>query len=334
MTITDGANTEGANTEGSRELREALARRLEFERLFGIEEVYVSAERRARAEARSKRAAEKVGLDKKKPPDLPAPEKAAQRQPGKAEPKETAPEGAEPRAEPAGVAGATAARQRPEFVIEEVPGAGVEEMSLFSEAEREGIPRVSAETGSNPERLARLAEAAGTCTGCHLARTRTNVVFGEGDPEADLVFVGEGPGADEDATGRPFVGRAGKLLTRIIEAMGLAREDVYICNVLKCRPPGNRTPAPEEVLHCSPFLHEQLGVIRPRVVCTLGGPATKELLGAKEGITKLRGRFFRYRGIPLMPTFHPAYLLRNNREKGKVWEDMQKILAFLERPVG
>ena len=286
----------------NRKLSEALARRLEFERLFGIEEVYVSAKRRA--DARSKRSR-----------GTSAPRPAS----GKTQPAKPKKANATPPA-------------TTEFVIEDAPGASVEEMSLFSEAERDGIPRVSVEAGPNAERLEKLARAAAACTRCPLAGTRTNVVFGEGDPEAELVFVGEAPGADEDATGRPFVGRAGKLLTKIIEAMGLAREQVFICNVLKCRPPGNRTPVPEEVVHCSPFLHEQLAVIRPKVVCALGGPASKELLGAREGITKLRGRFFRYRGIPLMPTFHPAYLLRNAREKGKVWEDMKKIMEFLEFP--
>ena len=282
-------------------LRAALARRLEFERLFGIEEVYVSAKRRAAAREKLSGRGGGEAVSKEKAAAPPARKRAA---PKKVKAKTAASESA------------VAESAIPEFVIEDLPGAEVEEMSLFSEAEREGIPRVSTETGSNADRLARLAEAAGACRRCGLAGTRTNVVFGEGSPGAELVFVGEAPGADEDATGRPFVGRAGKLLTKIIQSMGLERERVYICNVLKCRPPGNRTPAPEEVLHCSPFLHEQLGVIRPKVVCALGGPATKELLGAKEGITKLRGRFFRYRNIPLMPTFHPAYLLRSAREKG------------------
>jgi len=213
-------------------------------------------------------------------------------------------------------------------VIEDLAGSG-DENSLLSEAERAGIPHVSAEAGTNAEKLARLAEAASACQRCGLAKLRTNVVFGEGAPEARLVFVGEAPGADEDATGRPFVGRAGKLLTKIIEAMGFRREDVFICNVLKCRPPENRTPAQDEVVNCSPYLHEQLAIIRPAAICALGGPAATTLLNVKEGITRLRGRFFRYRGIPLMPTFHPAYLLRNMNEKGKVWDDMKKLRDFL-----
>jgi len=224
-------------------------------------------------------------------------------------------------------------KDAPEYDFEiETLGGSHDEVSLISEAERSGIPHVSAKEGTNAERLAELAEAARACTRCHLAGGRTNVVFGEGDPEARLVFVGEAPGAEEDRTGLPFVGRSGKLLTKIIEAMGYTREGIFICNVLKCRPPGNRTPQPDEVATCSPFLHEQLAVMRPKAICALGGPATKTLLATKEGITGLRGRLFWYRGIPLMPTFHPAYLLRNPKMKREVWEDVQKLKAFLERP--
>ena len=184
--------------------------------------------------------------------------------------------------------------------------------------------------GAKAERLATLCDFAQSCRRCRLAEGRNAVVFGEGDPAASLVFVGEGPGAEEDRTGRPFVGRAGKLLTKIIKAMGYDREDVYICNIVKCRPPGNRTPRPDEVAACSPFLHEQIAVIGPKASCALGGPATSTLLETREGITRMRGRLFWHRGIPLMPTFHPAYLLRNAREKGKVWEDMQKVMAEME----
>ena len=159
--------------------------------------------------------------------------------------------------------------------------------------------------------LEQVREELGECTRCRLSNGRTNIVFGVGNPKADLVFVGEAPGADEDAQGEPFVGRAGQLLTRIIEAMGLRREDVYICNVIKCRPPGNRTPQPDEIAACEPFLLGQLRAIQPQFICALGGPAAQTLLKTKEGITKLRGRFFDFHGIPLMPTFHPAYLLRN-----------------------
>ena len=157
----------------------------------------------------------------------------------------------------------------------------------------------------------------------------TALVFGEGNPEADLVFVGEAPGADEDAQGRPFVGRAGQLLTKIIVAMGLKREEVYICNILKCRPPGNRNPQPEEIAACEPFLIRQLEAIRPRVICALGTFAAHTLLKSEAPISVLRGRFHSYQGIPLMPTYHPAYLLRNPGAKKQVWEDVQMIMKTL-----
>ena len=169
----------------------------------------------------------------------------------------------------------------------------------------------------------------GDCQRCSLGRLRTNLVFGEGNPKSGLVFVGEAPGADEDIQGRPFVGRAGQLLTRIIEAMGLKRKDVYICNILKCRPPGNRNPRPEEINACEPFLIKQLKVIRPRVICALGTFASHTLLKTDVPITVLRGKFHAYQGIQLMPTYHPAYLLRNPGAKKQVWEDIQKIMKVL-----
>ncbi len=169
------------------------------------------------------------------------------------------------------------------------------------------------------------------CHRCPLEKTRKNLVFGEGNPHSELVFVGEAPGADEDLQGRPFVGRAGQLLTRIIDAMGLKREDVYICNILKCRPPGNRNPLPEEIEVCEPWLIRQLEAIRPRIICALGTFAAQTLL-KKKGIpiTVLRGQFHDYHGIKLMPTYHPAYLLRNPGAKRQVWEDVQKIMKVLE----
>ncbi|MDW8216299.1 MAG: uracil-DNA glycosylase [Acidobacteriota bacterium] len=171
----------------------------------------------------------------------------------------------------------------------------------------------------------------GDCQRCKLARHRTHIVFGEGSPQARLVFVGEGPGAEEDATGRPFVGRAGQLLDKIIAAMHLKREDVYICNVVKCRPPENRAPERDEVAACVGFLHRQLAVIRPRVIVALGASAASALLDDPKlpGISKIRGRFYSYRGIPLMPTFHPAYLLRSPEKKREVWEDMKQVIAKL-----
>jgi len=174
-----------------------------------------------------------------------------------------------------------------------------------------------------------VREMLGDCRRCPLHRTRHSLVFGEGNPEADLVFVGEAPGADEDAQGRPFVGRAGQLLTKIIVAMGFKREEVYICNILKCRPPGNRNPQPEEIAPCEPFLIRQLEAIRPRVICALGTFAAHTLLKSEAPISVLRGRFHSYQGIPLMPTYHPAYLLRNPGAKKQVWEDVQMIMKTL-----
>jgi DNA polymerase len=169
----------------------------------------------------------------------------------------------------------------------------------------------------------------GDCRRCPLADTRRNIVFGEGNPDAELVFVGEAPGGDEDLQGRPFVGRAGQLLTKIITAMGLKREDVYICNILKCRPPGNRNPLPEEIAACEPFLLRQLEAINPKAICALGSFAARTLLQKDVPITALRGHFHDYQGIPLMPTYHPAYLLRNPEAKKPVWEDVQKIMELL-----
>jgi uracil-DNA glycosylase family 4 len=171
----------------------------------------------------------------------------------------------------------------------------------------------------------------GECRRCALHRTRHRLVFGEGNTKADLVFVGEAPGADEDAQGRPFVGRAGQLLTKIIEAMGLKREDVYICNILKCRPPGNRNPEPDEIVSCEPFLIRQLEAIQPRVICALGTFAAHTLLKSEAPISVLRGRFHTYQKIPLMPTYHPAYLLRNPGAKKQVWEDVQVIMKELKK---
>ncbi len=185
-----------------------------------------------------------------------------------------------------------------------------------------------------PLTLAEVREELGECTRCKLSRGRTQIVFGIGNPRADLVFVGEAPGAEEDAQGEPFVGRAGQLLTRIIQAIGLKREDVYICNIIKCRPPGNRNPEPDEIASCEPFLLKQLQAIRPKLICALGGPAAHTLLKTKEPISRLRGRLFEFRGIPLLPTYHPAFLLRNPHEKKTVWHDMQLLQQELTRLTG
>jgi len=175
-----------------------------------------------------------------------------------------------------------------------------------------------------------LRDRIGDCRRCKLSKGRTHLVFGEGSPEARLVFVGEGPGHDEDRVGRPFVGESGKLLTKIIEnGMGLTRKDVYICNVVKCHPPGNRDPEGDEIEACLPFLREQLRIIAPEVICTLGRVAAQALLEKDFRITEQRGQWRSYRGIPLMPTFHPAYLLHNPGAKREVWEDVKQIMARL-----
>ncbi|HEY5704307.1 MAG TPA: uracil-DNA glycosylase [Terrimicrobiaceae bacterium] len=187
-----------------------------------------------------------------------------------------------------------------------------------------------------------LREVALVCVKCpHLARSRTQVVFGVGNPNAELMFIGEAPGADEDLQGEPFVGRAGQLLTKIIQAMGFRREDVYIANVLKCRPDmpsgssGNRKPTPEEMRTCLPWLEKQIDLIKPRVMVALGATALEGLLGATTPVSKMRGRWLDFHGIPVMATYHPAYLLRNQSisEKRKVWEDMLQVLERLGRPI-
>lgn len=182
------------------------------------------------------------------------------------------------------------------------------------------------------QRLHVLATELSTCTKCPLCRQRTQTVFARGNPSAELCFVGEAPGADEDAQGEPFVGLAGQLLDRMIAAMGFAREQVYICNIVKCRPPGNRKPEPREMHACAPFLAEQLRLASPKVMVTLGTTALEGLLGAEGGIMRLRGHWRLYRGvIPVMPTFHPAYLLRNPAAKREVWLDLQAVLKHLGR---
>jgi DNA polymerase len=219
-------------------------------------------------------------------------------------------------------------------------GEGRGEGELLSAEARGSNQRIS-----NPQKsaaFAALRERVMVCVKCaHLASSRKNVVFGVGNIDAQLMFVGEAPGADEDAQGEPFVGRAGELLTKIILAMGLQRNDVYIANILKCRPDtpgqssGNRKPTPEEMTTCIPYLHEQIDLIQPRVLVGLGATAIEGLLGKTTGIMKLRGNWQTYRSTPLMPTFHPAYLLRNQAmsEKRKVWEDMLSVMEKLEMPI-
>lgn len=173
--------------------------------------------------------------------------------------------------------------------------------------------------------LEKLEKQVKQCTKCELCKRRTNVVFGTGTPDADLMFVGEAPGHYEDVQGKPFVGRAGQLLTRIIESIGLKREEVYIANILKCRPPENRNPNANEIALCAPHLIRQIEIIRPKIICALGTFAAQTLLDTKETIGKLRGKFFEYQGTKLLATYHPAYLLRNPNDKKKVWADMKKV---------
>jgi uracil-DNA glycosylase len=200
------------------------------------------------------------------------------------------------------------------------------EASRRSNEEALEAPRRSSE-----EALQAIRSDIGDCTRCKLHRLgRRQIVFGVGNPSADLMFVGEAPGADEDVQGIPFVGRAGQLLTKIIEAIGLRREDVYIANVIKCRPPENRNPEPDEVETCEPFLFEQIDRIAPKVIVALGTFAAKALLKTQEPISRLRGRAFNYRGATLIPTFHPAFLLRSPERKRDVWEDMKKVRALLQ----
>jgi DNA polymerase len=179
------------------------------------------------------------------------------------------------------------------------------------------------------ESLSGISAELGDCRRCRLHRDRRHLVFGEGDPHPRLVFVGEGPGFEEDRQGRPFVGPAGALLTRIIEAMGLRRDEVYICNVVKCRPPENRTPQADEIEVCGPFLRRQLLALAPVCICALGAVAAQFLTGTRRGISELRGRFYDFHGIPVMPTFHPAYLLRNPERKREVWADIQQVMGRL-----
>ena len=202
---------------------------------------------------------------------------------------------------------------------------GVRELSL-------GEPAPTAVLGDPGAVLTLLRDEIGDCRRCKLCEGRTNIVFGVGDPNARLMFVGEGPGADEDAQGEPFVGRAGQKLNEMIRAIGTDRKDVYIANVVKCRPPGNRDPEADEIATCAPFLFRQIEAIRPKAIVTLGSPATKTLLDTKVGITALRGRWGSFRGIPVMPTFHPAYLLRQYTPENRraVFEDLKAARARID----
>jgi DNA polymerase len=233
---------------------------------------------------------------------------------------------------------ASKAPERDEAILSElrasslIEPAKVEQVSLFGNREASDRPligRASLKVVQPDSSLDAIREDLGECIRCRLHETRTNIVFGEGNPQARLVFVGEGPGADEDASGRPFVGRAGQLLNKIIESIGFRRDQVYICNVVKCRPPGNRNPERDEADTCEPFLFRQLTFIQPQVIVALGLPAFQCLLKTKEGITRARGQWREWNGIKLMPTFHPAFLLRSPDKKRETWEDMKKVRDYL-----
>ena len=239
-------------------------------------------------------------------PDAPAAAAPAAREPAPAAHREPAPASA---AAPASAPAAASAGQPLEI-------------SMFDQV---AVP----EAASAADRLRLIREELGDCTRCKLHAGRKTLVYGVGSPDAKLMFVGEAPGRDEDLQGIPFVGRAGQLLTRIIESIDLRREDVYIANVIKCRPPGNRNPTPDEVRTCEPFLFAQVDAIRPRVIVALGTFAARTLLRTEEPISRLRGRVFDYRGAQLVPTFHPAFLLRSPDRKRDVWEDMKKIRTML-----
>jgi uracil-DNA glycosylase len=226
---------------------------------------------------------------------------------------------------------------RRRFGVETVPAAPTPRLGPAAaeepaeEAPPAEAPAAADEAGTAAERLQAVRDRLGECERCKLAPTRTNLVFGVGSPEAQVMFVGEGPGAEEDRLGEPFVGAAGQLLDKMITAMGLRREDVYICNIVKCRPPRNRDPEPDEVATCKPFLMAQIAAIRPRLIVALGKPAAQCLLQSTAPIGALRGRWHDFEGIPLMPTYHPAALLRNEGYKRPTWEDLKQVMAEMDR---
>ena len=225
--------------------------------------------------------------------------------------------------------------------VETPPASQIEPAGLFGEAvstqrtapSRRGGAALPIIEVRDPS-LEAILEDIGDCRRCRLHEQRTRIVFGEGNPRARLMFVGEGPGADEDVSGRPFVGRAGQLLDKIIVAIGLKREDVYIANIVKCRPPQNRAPERDEVQTCEPFLWRQIALIRPEVIVALGSPAFQCLLRTKDSISRARGEWRELDGIKVMPTFHPAFLLRSPDKKREVWEDMKKVRDFLSTSSG
>jgi DNA polymerase len=206
--------------------------------------------------------------------------------------------------------------------LEYLKGMGITSLPV-SEVPSEKVPQAKIST------LVEVRKELGDCKRCKLHRTRKTIVFGEGNEKAKLMFIGEGPGYDEDVQGRPFVGRAGQLLTKILQSIKLKREEVYITNIIKCRPPQNRNPEPDEIQSCHPFLMKQISVIQPKIICALGTFSAHTLLNTETKITSLRGKFYNLEGIKVIPTYHPAFLLRNPEKKREVWEDMKKISDLL-----
>lgn len=222
------------------------------------------------------------------------------------------------------------------FLLAEDPVSNLKKVKDISVAPNVSDPAFSSTPFPADGALEDCREKALACQKCPLSLTRQNVVFGEGSCQSGLMFVGEGPGADEDRTGRPFVGRAGELLTKMIQAMGLSREAVYIANTVKCRPPGNRVPSPEERDACYPFLKDQIRLLQPRYMVLLGQTAAQVLLARSDGISRLRGKEFSLSDFPdvrVLPTYHPAYLLRNPQAKKEVWEDLKTVMAWMDIPL-
>jgi len=274
-------------------LEEKLRKRLSFYRDIGIDLFYPDRMQRQHARVATQQAASLATTTSTEEPTLPKPlQKPQPAKPAVATPAVVAP--------------------KPNVLTRSSAASLFDSMNKVAD---DSLPKILADIGD--------------CTRCKLHRGRTRLVFGDGNPKAELVFVGEGPGRDEDMQGLPFVGRAGKLLTQMIEAMGLQRKDVYICNVVKCRPPENRTPEKDEVETCSPFLLRQLDAIAPKVIVCLGSVAAQTLLQTNRGISHFRGEWQEFRGRKLMATYHPAYLLRNPGAKGEVWKDLQKVMAVL-----
>ncbi len=228
----------------------------------------------------------------------------------------------------------SSAHARPSFL--EAPPKPKEPSPMPSSPVRATAPLPSPATAAPADPAAQLKvirDDLGDCQRCALGSTRTQLVFGQGNPKAEVLFLGEGPGEDEDRSGLAFVGRAGQLLTKMIEAMGFTRDDVYICNIVKCRPPGNRRPEPDEVEHCRPFVEQQIRAIAPQAIVALGATAVQSLLRTTTPISRLRNHWQEWQGIAVMPTFHPSYLLRAPAEKGKAWDDLKLVLQKLGRPV-